>query len=311
MVLRIALFILMTAGIAGFGAVAWISTRPPPQPVATTVAVVLPVSVNVLAAAKTLRPGVLLKPDDLTTVAMAKSAIPEGARVDSSATRAELLGAMVRRTVPANEVLLPIHVMRAGDRGFLAAVLGPGLRATTVGVDAVTGTAGLIWPGDHVDLILTETIDDPAAPLGRRIAGETVLHNVRVIAIDQELMQGATTAATGTSYNASQSRTVTLEVSPENAERVAVATRLGHLSLSVISADTTDAVAAPNSIAAAAAPGNIVAAAAPGTTEAAAHTPVTWGGDVSMALQTGRKGDPAAARLRVYEGSAEGKEFRF
>ena len=81
MFLRIALFILMTAGIAGFGAVAWISMRPPPQPVATTVAVVSPVSVNVLAAAKTLRPGVLLKPDDLTTVAMAKSAIPEGARV--------------------------------------------------------------------------------------------------------------------------------------------------------------------------------------------------------------------------------------
>jgi pilus assembly protein CpaB len=302
MFLRIALFILMAAGIAGFGAVAWISMRPPPQPVATTVAVAPPISVNILAAAKTLRPGVLLKPDDLTTVAMAKSAVPEGARTDSSTARAELLGAMVRRTVPANEVLLPIHIMRAGDRGFLAAVLGPGLRATTVGVDAVTGTAGLIWPGDHVDLILTETIDDPAAPLGRRIAGETVLHNVRVIAIDQELMQGATAATTGTSYNASQSRTVTLEVSPENAERVAVATRLGHLSLSVISADTPDTPVAPTSLATAASPGNI---------EAAVHAPVTWGGDVSTALQTGHKGDPVAARLRVYEGSAEGKEFRF
>jgi pilus assembly protein CpaB len=303
MLLRIALFFVMAAGLVGFGAVAWISTHPPPQPIVQTAVAMPAVMVNVLAAAKTLRPGVLLKPDDLATVAMAKSAVPEGARTDSPTARAELLGAMVRRTVPANEVLLPIHVMRAGDRGFLAAVLGPGLRATTVGVDAVTGTAGLIWPGDHVDLILTETIDDPAAPLGRRIAGETVLHNVRVIAIDQELMQGATAATTGTSYNASQSRTVTLEVSPENAERVAVATRLGHLSLSVISADSPDAPATPTSIATAATPGNNV--------QAAAHTPVTWGGDVSTALQTGHKGDPATARLRVYEGSAEGKEFRF
>jgi pilus assembly protein CpaB len=301
MLLRIALFVVMAAGLAGFGAVAWISTRPLPQPVVATAVVAPAIPVNVLAAARTLRPGALLKPDDLTTIAMAKSSVPEGARTDSPMARAELLGAMVRRTVPASEVLLPIHIMRAGDRGFLAAVLGPGLRATTVGVDAVTGTAGLIWPGDHVDLILTETIDDPAAPLGRRIAGETVLHNVRVIAIDQELMQGATTATTG--MNASQSRTVTLEVSPENAERVAVATRLGHLSLSVISADTTDAVGAPTMVNKPGGPLSIEAA--------VVRTPVTWGGDVSAALQTGSKGDAAVTGLRIYEGSAEGKEFHF
>ena len=125
MFLRIALFILMTAGIAGFGAVAWISMRPPPQPVATTVAVVSPVSVNVLAAAKTLRPGVLLKPDDLTTVAMAKSAIPEGARVELSATRAELLGAMVRRTVPASEVCCRSMSCEPVTVAFLRLCLAP------------------------------------------------------------------------------------------------------------------------------------------------------------------------------------------
>jgi pilus assembly protein CpaB len=304
MLLRIALFLVMAAGLAGFGAVAWISTRPPPPPPVTeTAAVAPPQTVSVLAAARTLRPGVLLKPDDLTTVAVDKSAVPDGARIDSSTTRAELLGAMLRRTVPANEVLLPIHVMRAGDRGFLAAVLGPGLRATTVGVDAVSGTAGLIWPGDHVDLILTETIDDPATPLGRRIAGETVLHNVRVIAIDQELMQGATAPTTTANPNASQSRTVTLEVSPENAERVAVATRLGHLSLSVISADTTEPPAITN-------PSNGDGVTTPNV-EVAAHPPVTWGSDVSTALQSGHKGDPTTALLHVYEGSADGKEFHF
>jgi pilus assembly protein CpaB len=297
MLLRIALFLVMAAGLAGFGAVAWVSTHAPAPPAAGTIAVAPPVTVSVLVAARTLRPGVLLKPDDVTSAVVAQSAVPAGARPDTPAARAELLGAMLRRSVLVDEVLLPIHVMRAGDRGFLAAVLGPGLRATTVGVDAITGTAGLIWPGDHVDLILTETIDDPSAPLGRRIAGETVLHNVRVIAIDQELMQGATAATTGTNYNAS--RTVTLEVSPANAERVAVATRLGHLSLSVISADTSEA------------PTVTSASLSTPSVGVATSAPVTWGGDVSKALDTGRKGDPATTLLRVYEGSAEGKEFHF
>ena len=290
MLLKLALYMLMATGLAGFGAVAWISTRPPPVPVAVAVAapVAVPVTASLLAAAHTLRPGVLLKPEDLTTVVAAQSAVPEGARIDTPTTRAELLGAMLRRTVAAGEVLLPMHVMRAGERGFLAAVLGPGLRATTVGVDAVSGTAGLIWPGDHVDLILTETLDDPGAPLGRRIAGETVLHNIRVIAIDQELMQGATVPSTPAIGGMPQSRTVTLEVSPANAERVAVATRLGKLSLSVISADAAD-----------------------GPVQAAAQAPVTWGGDVSTALQSGRKTDPGSGSVHMYEGSADVKEVRF
>ena len=298
MLLRIILFILMATGLAGFGAVAWITTHPPPPAAApvsvAAAAVAAPVTISVLAAARTLRPGVLLKPEDLTTVVVAQSAVPEGALTDTPAARADLLGAMLRHTVLSGEVLLPMHVMRAGDRGFLAAVLGPGMRAATVGVDAITGTAGLIWPGDHVDLILTETLDDPAAPLGRRIAGETVLHNIRVIAIDQELMQGATAPAAPTGGGAQQSRTVTLEVSPENAERVAVATRLGHLSLSVISADTSDV------------PMTQTAA-----IEATAHAPVTWGGDVSSALQTGRKADPTSGTMHVFEGGAEGKDIHF
>ena len=289
MLLRVALFIVMAVGLAGFGTVAWISTRTPAPPPPKAVAIAAPsVTVPVLAAAHTLRAGALLKPDDLTTAVLPPAQVPQGASPDTPAARADLLGAMLRRTVSAGEVLLPLHVMRVGDRGFLAAVLGPGLRAATVGVDAITGTAGLIWPGDHVDLILTDTIDDPAAPLGRRIAGETVLQNVRVIAIDQDLIQGATEPTAGIMQN-QQSRTVTLEVSPANAERVAVATRLGHLSLSVISADMAEPAIVPAIVAAA----------------------VTWGGDVSTALQVGHKGDQSSNMLHLFEGSAEGKEFHF
>jgi pilus assembly protein CpaB len=109
--------------------------------------------------------------------------------------------------------------MRPGDHGFLAAVLTPGWRATAVAVDAVSGTAGLIWPGDHVDLILTQEISQQAgAPQasGNRIAAETVLKDVRVIAVDQQLVQGAAGA-----NGEGGSKTVTLEVTPEDVERVA------------------------------------------------------------------------------------------
>ncbi len=294
MFLRIALFLVMAAGLVGFGSVAWLSLKPVPAPAAISAPVVAPpATVRVLAAARVLRAGTLLKPEDLTTTTMTPDAVPAGARTDAPAARTELLGAMLRRSLAAGDLVLAPDVVRAGDRGFLAAVLRPGMRAATVGVDAISGTAGLIWPGDHVDLILTETIDDTSAPLGHRIAGETVLHDVRVIATDQELMQGATPGAMPVNPGTSGGRTVTLEVTPENAERVAVASRLGHLSLSVIAADAparlADAKPAP----------------------APATDPVTWGGDVSAALQTGAHRSGAGATVKLFEGNADGKEFHF
>ncbi len=222
--LRTMLFLLMAVGVLGFSAVAWVSLHPPAP-------VVVPVQkVQVLAAASTLRAGTLLKPDDLEVREMTDGEIPPGARRDTPQARSELFGAMVRQTLLPHQVVLPADVMRPGDHGFLAAVLTPGRRATSVGVDAVSGTAGLIWPGDHVDLILTQEIQDPNVPIGCRFSGETVLKDVRVIAIDQQLVQGGTSSAADTSQ---QSRTVTLEVSPEDVEKVAVATRLGKLGLAV------------------------------------------------------------------------------
>ena len=292
MLLRLALYMLMAAGLAGFGAVAWISTRPPPAaPVAVAAPVAMPVTVSLLAAAHTLRPGVLLKPEDLTTVIAVQSAVPEGARIDTPATRAELLGAMLRHTVMAGEVLLPMHIMRAGERGFLAAVLGPGLRATTVGVDAVSGTAGLIWPGDHVDLILTETLDDPAAPLGRRIAGETVLHNVRVIAIDQELMQGANACQRDQPGIAGMRKVPYRHAGGLARQRRAHRCRHppgASLSLSVISADTAETSIEPTTPIIPATLTTPITPTIPGAPlEVAVQAPITWGSDVSSALLGG------------------------
>jgi pilus assembly protein CpaB len=285
MLARIALFALMAIGLAGFGLVSWVSLHPAgPSAQAVDASGATVGKVAVLVAARSLRAGSLLKPEDLAAQDLAESSVPPGAWRDSPAVRNDLLGAMIRRNLAPGDIVLPADALHPGDRGFLAAVLGSGMRAVTVGVDAVSGIAGLIWPGDRVDLILTQSQDDASLPASRRVSGETVLHNVRVIAIDRQLMQGATSE----SPESQAARTVTLEVTPSDAERVAVAVRLGHLSLAVLAADraqeANEAVEKPSGS-------------------------VTWGGDVSSALRRGPAGDSTV--IRLFQGPSDSKEIRF
>jgi pilus assembly protein CpaB len=234
-----------------------------------------------LVAARPLSAGTLVKDEDFVVKEVAPEDVPEGALSQSDETRVEMRGALLRRYLDAGSAVARGDVLRPRDRGFLAAVLRPGTRAIAVGVDAVTGAAGLIWPGDQVDLILTQEMDAASTPVSRRIVGETVLINVRVIAVDQHFTQGASAGlmATGGNNQRSVARTVTLEVQPEQAERVAVAERLGRLSLTVRSmeqsADQAPSDAAPTSI---------------------------FGADVSPALS--RSGPAIGSRIRVIQGAA-------
>jgi pilus assembly protein CpaB len=282
MVLRIVFFALMALGLVGFGTVAWISSRPPPPP-PVAAAPPPPAKIIVLTAAHALHAGSLLKPEDLASKELPVSDNQPDMNADNAETRRALSGGMVRRSLAVGEPVRSGDVMRPGDHGFLAAVLEPGMRAVTVGVDATTGAAGLIWPGDRVDLILTQTIQETALPLGRRVAAETVLSDVRVIAIDQQLVQGA-----DSTNNDAQARTVTLEVTQDQAERVSVATRLGRLSLAVRSADTT----------------------ALAKNKPASGPNTTWAVDVSPALGA-EPPAPTQNTIHVYQGSAEAKEFKF
>jgi pilus assembly protein CpaB len=280
MSLRTALLVAIVLGLGGLGTVAWIGMQLPAKPVvAATAAPAPPPTTQILAAAHPLRAGGLLKYDDIQPREMPASEAPANARTDTPQARADLVGSMIRRSLLPQEILLPADLLRPGDHGFLAAVLRPGMRATTIGVDAVSGTAGLIWPGDHVDVILTQVTDDQTLPVSRRASAESVLGDVRVIAIDQQMMQGAT----GTSTDQGTTHTVTLEVTEAQAERAALAARLGHLSLIVRAAD-----AAP---------------------DAQGGTPTTtWGGDVSPALNQGRT---AGRIMRIYQGTTDVKELRF
>ncbi len=290
---------VMVVLTSAFGLVAWISLRPPPvqeQPQAE-IQPTPPARVAILATTRAVTVGTLLKPGDIDTIELAASDVPAGARADTPATRAELVGAMARHAIQPLQPLLPGDVLRPTEGGFLAAVLAPGTRAVSVAVDAVSGTAGLIWPGDRVDMILTQTLEDQATPAGRRTFGETVLHDVRVIAVDQQMSRGV--APDSASLN---NRAITLEVLPAAAERIAVAVRLGKIALSVRALAGEQELERPGF---GPVPGiaqvSAVAARAPAT---------TWGQDVSPALvQTPR---PAGGRtVHVFQGAASDKEFKF
>jgi pilus assembly protein CpaB len=280
MLLRVAFFVLMALGLTGFGAVAWLSTRPPAAEAAAA-AKSAPISKKVMVTARAIRAGSLLKPEDLVAKEISLSANNGGITVEGPDAQRLIVGALVRRGLGAGETLRNDDIMRPGEHGFLAAVLEAGSRGITLGVDATTGSAGLIWPGDRVDVILTQSINDPTLPIGRRVAAETVLRNTRVIAIDQQMVQGESPGVADP-----RSRTVTLEVSPEHAERLSVAMRLGRLSLSLVAAgDGQPRSDIP--------PGRAV-----------------WANDVSAALG-GEAPPPGENVVRIFRGAGEAREFKF
>ena len=291
MIIRVLLILFLTIGLAGFGGVAWYSTRDSQAGAASAE----PVKVTALVMARGLPAGSLLKPEDLAAKELVQASLPAGGNLDTPEVRRSLNGAMLRRSAGPGDLVLSGDVTRPGDHGFLAAVLQPGMRAVTVGVDAISGTAGLIWPGDHIDLIMTQSQDGANVPVARRVSAETVLENARVIAIDQRLVQGASP----NEKEGQTARTVTLEVTEEQASRVAVATRIGRLSLSVRAAEM------------AAVPAAVPDAFGPTAPTPQRQNDLIWAGDVSRALPTGPDAQPEIRMLRIYQGAGETREFRF
>ncbi len=147
---------------------------------------------------------------------------------------ADLIGTVVRNEISAGQPISQGSLIKPGDRGFLAAALGPGMRAVTVAVGTITGVGGFVFPGDRVDLILTQELSGgDGMPLK---AAETILRNVRVLAVDQRTY----------SLNeegkpiVKKAANVTLEVTPRIAEKIQVAQMVGGITLALRSiADTT------------------------------------------------------------------------
>ena len=197
----------------------------------------VPVGPKVLVAKKALPVGTIIDAESLGWQPWPKelmqSAYYTEGQPDSDPQK--MLGTVVRYTITAGQPLTRGAVVGPNDRGFLAAALGPGMRAITVPVNASTGVAGFVFPGDHVDMVLTQTVqgggDGPALKVS-----ETVVRNLRVLATDQRVSDKGEDGKTEVKTFSN----VTLEVTPRIAEKIAVAQSIGQLSLSLRSiADNT------------------------------------------------------------------------
>ncbi|HJU77796.1 MAG TPA: Flp pilus assembly protein CpaB [Sphingomicrobium sp.] len=197
----------------------------------------VPLGPKVLVAKKALPVGTIIDAEALGYQPWPKelmqSAYYTEGQPDADATK--LLGTVVRYPITAGQPVTRGALVGPQDRGFLAAALGPGMRAITVPVNASTGVAGFVFPGDHVDMVLTQTVQGGGDGPPLKVS-ETIVRNLRVLATDQRIDSKGEDGKTEVRTFAN----VTLEVTPRIAEKIAVAQSLGTLSLSLRSiADNT------------------------------------------------------------------------
>jgi pilus assembly protein CpaB len=184
---------------------------------------------HVLVATKSLPIGTIIGPDAYRYQPWPKDLVEEAYFIQGKAEEAKLVGSVVRTAVAAGQPVTQGSLIQPGDRGFLAAALAPGMRAVTVPVSIQSSVAGFIFPGDRVDLLLTQSVDGGGDGAPLKVA-ETVLRNLRVLATDQRT--DAVDPATGKPVVQTYSN-VTLEVTPRMAEKITVAQTVGALSMSL------------------------------------------------------------------------------
>ena len=192
-------------------------------------------AVEVLVADRDIAAGEIINDGILRWQPWPENAVNENfvSRSDES-DASGVQGAAVRRAIMAGEPIVMSKLVMSDEPGFMAGALRPGMRAVSVKVDEVTGNAGFILPGNRVDMILTQEIEVelPSGDTGQKRVSETVLTDLRVLAIDQQVND--------LEEEPKVSKTVTLEVDVKQAETVALIKRMGVVSLSLRSVARAD-----------------------------------------------------------------------
>lgn len=181
-----------------------------------------PVETHVMVARTDLPAGTFVNEQHLRWQTWPDDDLPDNYLVKEEAEQESFYGAVVRRGMPAGTPIMKSQLVKPGERGFLAAVLKPGYRAFSVKVSAASSISGLVFPGDRVDIIL---IHKYKVEETERRASETILSNVRVLALDQSVDD-----QNGTPIIA---KTATLEITPKQVELMALADDLGRVILSL------------------------------------------------------------------------------
>jgi pilus assembly protein CpaB len=178
-----------------------------------------------------IKRGQILKPDDMVWQVWPEGGVDKSyVMMGGTRTPDSFAGWVARNPISGGEPITESKIVAPGNRGFLAAVLRPGMRAASVQLTATSGISGFVFPGDQVDVLITYTVTSEPDKTGNtptvdhRVA-ETILHDIRVVAIDQKLEQKPGEVVVG--------HTATLEVTPKQGEIIALASEMGKLSLTL------------------------------------------------------------------------------
>ena len=186
----------------------------------------------ILVATRQLPTGTIIGPDSFRYQPWPKELVEKAYFLKDKTDVNTLVGTVVRYPITAGQPLTQGSLVHPDDRGFLAAALAPGMRAVTVKVSQEQGVAGFVFPGDRVDVLLAQTIavkEGSSYPDDQLYTAETIVRNVRVLATDQRYDAEDETGKTPVRTFGS----VTLEATPDIAERIAVAENMGKLSLAL------------------------------------------------------------------------------
>ena len=227
-VARIAVLIVAVLAAA---AAAWLASSFVSQPVQQAApAEPQIVTDEVLVASRDLEIGAKITPGDLRWQVWPTEALASGyvVRKQMPDAMTGMQGALVRATVRRGEPVTNTKVINAEAAGFMAARLAAGMRAVSVAISPETGAGGFILPGDRVDVIVTrEERSDTGG--NSKVFSDTVLANVRVLAIDQTFGQ----TEDGSGEKIAIGKTATLELTPAQAETLARSQALGDIWLSL------------------------------------------------------------------------------
>jgi pilus assembly protein CpaB len=209
--------VLVVRGMLGGGPAAVQASVPPPQ--STT---------DVLVAAKDIGAGRALSVDAVRWEAWPKSSVSDAFVVKNADSDIQkvVMGVVVRTPLVAGQPVTQAAIVHSDTAGFMAAMLSPGMRAVSITISAETSAGGFILPNDRVDVILTRDVSEGGGGGKKAIQAETILRDVRVLAIDQSAEQPKDAQfAVG--------KTATVEVTPGQSELIEESRMMGALSLAL------------------------------------------------------------------------------
>jgi pilus assembly protein CpaB len=227
--MKAARIVVLSVALAAGGVAALLAGRsePPPKPQAVQPQQIA--SVDVLVAKSDIEMGKSISADDVAWQAWPLNANTGNfiRKSDHPNAVSELAGSVARAPFIAGEPIREAKLVKVKGSGFMAAILPSGMRAVSIGVSPESAAAGFILPNDHVDIVLTKRDREAEKAAGIEVhTSETILADIRVLAIDQQLEEK-------NGQKVVVGKTATLELTPGQVEVVTLARQTGTLSLAL------------------------------------------------------------------------------